>query len=231
MRERMLAGFTRTTRRPSEWAAIVVEKLEIVPVSGSAGTDLTSQLRVISPDDGNADDRTVAELPLSRAVAPGDTINLRVWWTAHVPRTFARTGTIGDYYFIAQWFPKVGVLEDTGWNCHQFHLTTEFFCDFGIYDVHLTVPREWIVGATGTRREVKDQPDRSRMHHFYQDDVHDFAWTTSPHYLERHERFEHPSLPPIDIRLLLQPEHQGQAARHFDAALKASGSDLILTTT
>jgi aminopeptidase N len=112
----------------------------------------------------------------------------------------------------------VGVLEDSGWNCHQFHATTEFFADFGTYDVHLTVPRNWIVGATGTELDVRDEADGSRTHHFYQEDVHDFAWTTSPHYLERHERFEHPTLPPVDIRLLLQPEHEDQAARHFAAA-------------
>ena len=57
-----------------------------------------------------------------------------------MPRTFARTGTIGDYYFLAQWFPKIGVLEDTGWNCHQFHAATEFFSDYGVYDVRITVP-------------------------------------------------------------------------------------------
>jgi aminopeptidase N len=33
----------------------------------------------------------------------------------------------------------------------------------------------------------------------------------------RTARFEHPSLPPVDMRLLLQREHAGQAERHFDA--------------
>jgi hypothetical protein len=222
MRERALASVTEPKRRdPSDWASIAVDKLEILSSSGGAAVDVTPQLRFIAPDDGNADDRTVAELPLSRAVAPGETIDLRVQWTSRVPRTFARTGVVGDYYFIAQWFPKIGVLEDAGWNCHQFHSSTEFFSDFGIYDVRLTVPRNWIVGATGIEQDASDEADGSRTHHFYQEDVHDFAWTTSPHYIERRERFEHPSLPPVDIRLLLQPEHEGQAARHFDATRAA----------
>lgn len=222
MREVALGGLAENTRRdPSDWASIVIDKLEILSSSGASGADVTPQLRFIAPDDGNADDRTVAELPLPRAVGPGDTIELKVQWTSRVPRTFTRTGVVGDYYFIAQWFPKLGVLEDAGWNCHQFHASTEFFSDFGVYDVRLTVPRNWIVGATGVEQDVIDGADGSRTHHFYQEDVHDFAWTTSPHYLERRERFEHSSLPPVDIRLLLQPEHESQAARHF-AGVRAS---------
>jgi hypothetical protein len=140
-----------------------------------------------------------------------------VSWTAHVPRTFARTGAIGNFFFIAQWFPKLGVLQDEGWNCHQFHSATEFFSDYGVYDVSLTVPSGWPLGATGVQRERVDNNDGTTTHRYYQEDVHDFAWTTSPDYLERDARFEHPVLPAVDMRLLLQPEHAGQAERHFDA--------------
>jgi aminopeptidase N len=221
MRELTLSGYPERPRYPSDWASIVVDRIEILPPSAAPAVDVTPQLRFIAPDDGNADDRTVAELPLPQAVGPGETIDLRVQWTSRVPRTFARTGAIGDYYFIAQWFPKLGVLEDSGWNCHQFHATTEFFADFGVYDVRLTVPRDWVVGATGVEQGVTDEVDGTSTHHFYQEDVHDFAWTTSPHYVERRERFEHRSLPPVDIRLLLQPEHEGQASRHFAATRAA----------
>jgi Peptidase family M1 domain len=55
------------------------------------------------------------------------------------------------------------------------------------------------------------------MHRFVQEDVHDFAWTSSPDMIEQRRRFERPGLPPVDMRLLLQPEHEGQAARHFAA--------------
>jgi len=133
-----------------------------------------------------------------------------------VPRTFARTGVIGSFYFIAQWFPKLGVLQDQGWNCHQFHASTEFFSDYGSYDVSLTVPRGWVVGATGVERDRRDA-EAATTHHYYQDDVHDFAWTTSPDLVERVAQFTHPSLPPVTMRLLLQPEHLAQADRHFDA--------------
>jgi hypothetical protein len=67
---------------------------------------------------------------------------------AHSQALF-RTGYVSDYYFIGQWFPKLGVLEDSGWNTHQFHSATEFFSDYGVYDVDIRVPRGFTVGATG----------------------------------------------------------------------------------
>jgi Peptidase family M1 domain len=221
MRERQFSSRpTAEDFQPSDWGWTDVTNIRVIGSDGAAG-DLTSRLHFIAPDDGNPNDRTVAEIPLARPVAPGETVNVQIAWSAHVPRTFARTGAIGNFYFIAQWFPKVGVLENGGWNCHQFHATTEFFADFGTYDVRLTVPRGWIVGATGVERDRRDEPDGTTTHHYYQEDVHDFAWTTSPDYIERHATFEHPTLPPVDMRLLLQKEHEGQADRHFEATRAA----------
>ena len=221
MRERRLGrGDPALVNRPeADWGWIDVTSIRLI--GGAAPGDITARMRFVAPDDGNADDRTVLEVPLDRAVAPGETLNVQIAWSARVPRTFARTGTIGNYYFVAQWFPKIGVLQDAGWNCHQFHSSTEFFSDFGTYDVRLTVPAAWLVGATGVERDTRDEGDGSTTHHYYQEDVHDFAWTTSPDYVERRARFEHPALPAVDMRLLLQPEHVAQADRHFEATRAA----------
>ncbi len=221
MRERILSGDAQIADRPeSDWGWIDITSLKLV-ATGGAPVDVTSSLRYLAPDDGNPDDRTVAEIPLRTAIEPGQTINVQIAWSSRIPRTFARTGVIGNYYFIAQWFPKIGVFEDSGWNCHQFHAATEFFADFGVYDVRLTVPAGWILGATGVERGRRDEGDRTTTHHYTAEDVHDFAWTTSPDYVERTERFAHPGLPSVAMRLLLQPEHVRQADRHFQAARAA----------
>lgn len=213
MRERALAGgaSAELSRRAGEWGRIEVGTVTV------DGVDRTATKRFITPDDDNADDETVMAVPLTEPLGPGATATIAIAWTAHVPRTFARTGAVGNFFFIAQWFPKLGVLQAEGWNCHQFHASTEFFSDFGVYDVSLTVPSGWPLGATGVPRERRDNPDRTTTHHYYQEDVHDFTWTTSPDYLERTARFEHPRLPAVEMRLLLQPEHASQAERHFDA--------------
>jgi len=213
MRERALSGGSAAeqTRTADDWSRIDATSIKI------GGDDRTATRRFIAPDDGNADDQTVMVVRPAQPVEPGATATIEIEWTAHVPRPFARTGAIGDYFFIVQWFPKLGVLQDGGWNCHQFHAGTEFFADYGVYDVSLTVPAGWPLGATGTQRELRDNGDGTATHRYHQDDVHDFAWTTSPDYLVRTARFEHPRLPPVEMRLLLQPEHAAQADRHFAA--------------
>ena len=216
MRERRLSGDAGSARRPADdWGWIDVTSARV------GDTDVTARLRFIAPDDGNPDDRTVLELPLDSPVAPGATIAVTMSWSSRLPRTFSRTGAIGNYYFLAHWFPQIGVLEDTGWNCRQFHAATEFYADFGNYDVRLTVPRGWIVGATGREQSREDGTDATTTHRYLQEDVHGFTWTTSPDYIERRERFEHATLPAVDMRLLLQPEHADQADRHFNATRAA----------
>jgi hypothetical protein len=213
MRERALGGSSGRDRprTADEWARIDVTTIKV------GGDDRTATKRFIAPDDDNPDDQTVMAVRLAQPIAPGGTATIDVEWSAHVPRPFARTGAIGDFFFIVQWFPKLGVLQDEGWNCHQFHSSTEFFSDFGVYDVSLTVPGGWPLGATGVEVKRYANTDGTATYRYYQEDVHDFAWTTSPDYLERTARFEHPQLPAVEMRLLLQPEHAAQAERHFDA--------------
>ena len=218
MRERLHGRGTGLHDRPeADWAWIDITAVRLLNAGDALPIDLMTKTRYIAPDDDNPDDQTVMAVTLPESVQPGETVNVEIEWISHVPRTFSRTGTVGDYFFIAQWFPKIGVLNEDGWNCHQFHTATEFFADYGNYDVRLTIPTGWILGATGVERYVRENTDGTTTHHYYQEDVHDFAWTTSLDFLELRSRFEHPRLPAVDIRLLVQPEHVSQASRYFEA--------------
>ncbi|MGB6001146.1 MAG: M1 family metallopeptidase, partial [Thermoanaerobaculia bacterium] len=211
----------RQLRPPFMVAAGAAGEVEVVakddqpPVA--AELDLTTATRFASPDDGNADDQTVMVIPLPQPVEPGEAIEVELIWQAKIPRTFARTGFRGDYFFIAHWFPKLGVLEPEGWNTHQYHSGTEYFSDYGVYDVTLTLPSEFVVGSTGKLIEQTENPDDTTTHRYYQEDVHAFTFTASPDYKVVESRFEEPGLPPVDLRLLIQPEHRRQADRHIDA--------------
>ena len=221
LRERRLAGLqlpffgSFTAPRADAWGSIDVARLRV------RGMDLTGHKRFISPDDGNTADQTVMSVPLPFAVPPNEVVDIEVEWTAKVPRPFARTGFVGDYYFIGHWFPKLGVLEDAGWNTHQFHSATEFYSDFGVYDVRITVPREFVVGASGREIERTDVAGGQARHRYRGEDIHDFAWTTSPDFVEAKQMFTYATLPTVEMRLLLQPEHAGQEQRHFDATAAA----------
>ena len=191
--------------------------IEVQSIALRGGRDLTPAMEFIQPDDGNKEDKTVFRLPLPEPIPPGGDIVLDIGFTAKLPTPpFARTGAKKEYFFVGQWFPKIGVWENGAWNCHQFHANSEFYADFGVYNVHITVPKENIVGATGLEVEVKDNGDGTATHFYHAEDVHDFAWTTSPEFLVFTERVQD-----VDVRLLLQPDHRNQARRHLDAARQA----------
>jgi hypothetical protein len=193
-----------------EWGFI-----EINQITSSNGEDLTEYIQYIHPDDDNGDDKTVFRLPLSRPILPGRSIVLDINFTAKVPQSPIARRTVAEkeYFFISQWFPKIGVYIDGKWNCHQYHRSSEFFADFGTYNVHITVPEENIVGATGIEVEVQNNGDGTATHFYHAEDVHDFAWTTSPEFIEVKGKSQD-----VDIRVLLQPDHKAQDQRHLAAA-------------
>jgi len=192
---------------------------EIHRISLEDGTDLTPALKYVSPDDGNPDDRTLVSVALPRPVAPGETLVFRVDWEGKFPRAVARTGWKDDYLLGAQWFPKLGVATDHGWNAHQFHAATEFFADFGDYDVTLTLPKavKGRVGATGVLKDEADFPGDLVRVHFAAEDVHDFAFTACPRFEVVRDTFSAPGLPNVDIVLLLQPDHRPVRDRYLKA--------------
>lgn len=164
--------------------------------------DVTPSLEWTSPDDQRAADRTVFRVRLPRAAKRGEVATARVRWEAQVPRVRRRTGYKDDFLLMAQWFPKLGVYETgNGWNCHQFHSMTEFFSNFGTYDVELDLPSTYQdkTGASG----VQDGPttggkDRFTVKYAAPSDkdreraersgrtplVHDFAWTADRHFVK-----------------------------------------------
>jgi hypothetical protein len=205
--------------RPPEPRAFGYTELRSVRLLDPSPADLTPTLRYLDPDDGNLDDRTLIEVSSPGPVAPGATVRFAIEWTALIPHGgFAgRAGWVHDYHFVVQWFPKIAARYLGRWNEHPFHPFTEFFSDFGVYEVRLTLPPGFVVGATGRLADRRANPDGTETLRFVQEDVHDFAWTASRRYLERTARFEEAGLPPVEIRLLVQPEHAHLAARYLEA--------------
>ena len=185
----------------------------------------------VQPDNGPSTDMTVVRLDLPQPVGPGASTTLDIDFDAQLPRVIARTGYFGSFHLVAQWFPKIGVLELPGergattprWNVHEFHLHSEFYADFGSYDVTLDVPSGYRVGATG---ELQGEPvvaNGRSLHRYVQHDVHDFAWTADKRYAEPLlGDWTGPGSPPVKIRVLYPPEYKASAA----PALKATQESL-----
>ena len=202
------------------WGYTQINRIEVLgsetsPVPALAGFEY------VPSDDNNRLDQTVLKVHLTDPLPPGKVIEFRIDFTSKLPRGTRRTGWAKDYFFAAQWFPKIGVFQDGVWNCHQYHNVTEYFADYGVYDVSFTVPSHFVVGATGKRVDRREHSDGTTTYRYYQADVHDFAWTASPRFLERKQHFTHPTLPPVEITLLLLPEHEHLEERYFTAVQHA----------
>ncbi|MCE9593760.1 MAG: M1 family metallopeptidase [Planctomycetes bacterium] len=193
-------GSLRGTTIASEWGWQRVTSLRV------GERELLGTLRFRQPDDDNADDRSVFSVDLPESVAPGQAVELHVEWESELPRVRRRTGFKDDFILAAQWFPKLGVFEgERGWNCHQFHAWTEFYSDYGTYDVVLDLPERYAGKVFGSgiveSSELRDgralttlaapsRADRARVDHTgHLAVLHDFAWTADPRYEVHRETF------------------------------------------
>ena len=63
----------------------------------------------------------------------------------------SRGGTDGETWFIAYWYPQVAVYDDVArrWQTDPYMGQAEFYMGYADYDVALTVPAGWLIGATG----------------------------------------------------------------------------------
>ncbi len=193
-------------------------RIDITKLLDASGTDLIPALEYIQPDDENKDDKTVARVRLSKPVPPHEKITLCIEFNLKLPKVFARSGFYKNFFMVSQWFPKIGVLWNGEWNCHQYHLNSEFFADFGVYEVELTVPENYAVGATGKRMKEVKNSDKTKTYTYYQEDIHDFAWTACPDFVEFKEKFTLDS-PRVETEMifLISRSHLNQKERYLSS--------------
>lgn len=185
----------------------------------------------VHPDNGPATDHTVVRIDLAQPVPAGGTLTLDIDFLSQLPRVVERTGWFGDFNLVAQWFPKIGVLELPGergatevrWNCHEFHFNSEFYADFGLYDVTLTVPSDYTVGAVGEQQGEPQSADGKTTYHFVQGDVHDFAWVAAKGYKALDGSYEGPGSPRVAVRVLYPPEYLASAQPVLKASIDSLG--------
>jgi len=216
---------------PGRWGWIQLDSVKIASFAEDAtategtpsppvGGELASTLRYPGP----TGDETVVELPLPRPVPPGGAIELQMAFTAQLPEVFARSGYHGEFHMVAQWFPKIGVrvgpFGAEHWECRPYHAHTEFFADFGTYDVSLTVPSTFVVAATGVLVGATEAPGGTRTFTYRAEDVHDFVWVADP-YMEVMSGRALVEDGAVEVRVLYRPEQEAFARRHLAAGIGA----------
>ncbi len=144
----------------------------VEPTAGMELTRVVVQGRRLLPD--SAGERTIRRrgtvlvLPAAAgALAPGDSATLEFDWSFTVPHEGGRMGHDGEVFYLAYWYPQLAVYDDvSGWVRYPHMGEAEFYMGYGDYDVAITVPDGWLVGATGVLAnapEVLTRQTRDRL--------------------------------------------------------------------
>ncbi|RLB60785.1 MAG: M1 family peptidase [Deltaproteobacteria bacterium] len=198
MRNPAGAGF-RGGGTPRRWGHIQIERL----FARELGRDLWPDADRHSP--GDEADQTDLRVPLPEPVVPGGVLTLEVQWQAKLPSLVMRTGFHQRFHMVAQWFPKLARLEPDGrWAHFPFHRLSEFYADFGRYDVRIDVPEGFVVGATGHQQGPAQQQAGRVVRRYLAEQVHDFAFTA----WDQFEELSRPGPAGVQLRCLFPPGEQ-----------------------
>lgn len=176
------------------------------------------ELIYFQPDIPNLYDSTVAKVILDKQILPGDTVNINFEYSMNIPRSVKRLGYASgrNFFFISQWFPKVGVFEEGKWVCSQYLPYLNFYSDFGNFSVRIKAPKNYTVAATGVETE-KIINEETATYLFEQYGVHDFVWLASDKILSRKEVYTRQDGSEVLIQAYVQPEREKYFSRYLKA--------------
>lgn len=100
----------------------------------------------------------MARLWLPHPLGPGDSILIRTPFHVNIPESFSRLGHLDQSYQITQWYPKPAVYDAAGWHPMPYLDQGEYYGELGSFDVRITLPDNYVVGATG-KLETPDEMD------------------------------------------------------------------------
>ena len=115
---------------------------------------------------------TMLRADLDRPLPPGGSVTMELTFSFQVPehgsdRMGRQQFPAGWLYEVAEWYPRLAVYDDVrGWNTEQYLGQGEFYLEYGDIDFTLTVPRSFIVAASGTLvnpLEVLTATERTRL--------------------------------------------------------------------
>ncbi|MCX7797513.1 MAG: M1 family metallopeptidase [Melioribacter sp.] len=193
--------------RPENQTELLIKKFN---VNGK-----TYRLIYCQPEIQNPNDSTVAKIILDKQINPGDSVKVYCEYSLKIPVSIKRFGRAAgrNFYFISQWFPKIGVFENGKWICSQYHPYLNFYSDFGEYNVKIKVPNKYLIASTGVIYK-KENVENSIIYYITQIGVHDFAWMASDEILFYQDVFRRKDGTLVNILSYVQPEKKKYLNRY-----------------
>jgi len=150
----------------------------------------------------------ICKLFLNKPLRAGQSVRISTPFFVKIPDgKFSRLGHVDQAYMITQWYPKPAVYDKNGWHPMPYLDQGEFYSEFGSFDVSITLPSNYTVGATGN---LQNQKEIKRLNHlakttdtitnfsddmsfplsdlqtktlrYTQKNIHDFAWFADKRY-------------------------------------------------
>ena len=150
-------------------------------LTGDASYDGGFKIKSVTADGKGMDytiNKTMMRIDLPTPLKSGENTSFSIDWMYNINNRMTDGGRSGMEYFqeednylytIAQFFPRMAVyIDNEGWQNKQFLGRGEFALTFGDYDVDLTVPSDFIVGATGELQNPKDVLTKDQISRFEQ---------------------------------------------------------------
>jgi Peptidase family M1 domain len=165
----------------------------------------------------------IIKVLLPKPLAPGASVNISTPFLVKLPNYFSRSGFADGEFMATQWYPKPAVYDVNGWNEFPYLDMGEFYNDYGSYKVNITLPSDYVVGATGVletaaeleqykktgainnqKREGKFvpykavKPNTKKTLSYYATDVADFAFFADKKFVVQYDTIQLPSGKVVD---------------------------------
>lgn len=147
----------------------------------------------------------IIKVILPHPLPPGKKVLLTTPFHEQLPFNFSRGGHADGAFQVTQWYPKPAVYDKDGWHPIPYLDQGEFYSEFGDYDVRITVPKAYIVAATGELQQDTTTEGSAKTVHYIQGNIHDFAWFADKKFLVDHDTLRLPSGRTIDIYAYYRP--------------------------
>ncbi|MBL7744856.1 MAG: M1 family metallopeptidase, partial [Chitinophagaceae bacterium] len=172
------------------------------------------------PDKENID---IIKVILPKTLQPGEKTTITTPFFVKIPTYSSRSGHLDQSYMICQWYPKPAVYDKKGWHPMPYLDQGEFYSEFGSYDVKITAPSSYVIGATGTlenedelsaykqigtnnndekntlKRYSTRSPGKTKTLEYKGENIHDFAWFADKDFIIRYDTAQLASGKVIDV--------------------------------
>ena len=133
--------------------------IESVGITGSKGQEIKTGFQI---------EDTRMKISLAEPLLPGQKIAFQIRYSYDFPKNFRnadfnvnRTDILptknGPIYSVAQWYPRICVLDDvSGWNTLPYLGNGEFYLEYGNFNVNITLPSAYLVESSGDLLNPED---------------------------------------------------------------------------